>query len=75
MLDDLRDQSSAFFEEEEPDFLEEEEAPIPSAPGRSWSFLAVLSPVQRFIIALMFLLTVCLVGTMFLLVTQRFALF
>jgi len=34
-----------------------------------------LSPMQRFIIAVLLFMTVCLIGSMFLLVTQRFSFF
>ncbi|RME89276.1 MAG: hypothetical protein D6770_05020 [Anaerolineae bacterium] len=75
MVDELRDQASAFFEEEEePDFLDEEAFPSPATSGAR-NILASLTPLQRFILALMLMLTVCLIGTMFLLVTQRFVLF
>lgn len=34
-----------------------------------------MTPVQRFIIATMLLMTVCILGSMFMLVTEKFALF
>ncbi len=79
MLDNLRDDSSAspFFEEEDelPDFLEEE-APAGESNLFGWlKPVLALSPMQRFIISAMLFMTVCLIGTMFLLVTGRFALF
>ncbi len=79
MLDNLRDDASTspFFEEEEiPDFLEEEETPARKTDLFGWlAPIRALTPMQRFIISMMLLTTVCLLGTMFLLVTERFMLF
>ena len=79
MLDNLRDDasSSPFFEEEEelPDFLEEE---MPARASDTFGWLGpvlALTPMQRFIISAMLFMAVCLIGTMFLMVTGRFALF
>ncbi len=79
MLDNLRDDSDAspFFEDDElPDFLEGEmeEAKHSNSNSSFSNPVLNLSPIQRFIIAAMLFTTVCLIGSMFLLVTQRFAL-
>ena len=81
MLDNLRDDlsSSPFFEDEFPDFLEDQEdEKEPSTPKfkRSYSgnFLG-MTPVQRFVIAVMLMITFCILGTMTLFVTGRFMLF
>ena len=81
MLDNLRDDAAAspFFDDDEelPDFLEgEEEKGKPKAD--TFTFLKPvldLTPVQRFIIAAMLFTMVCLIGSMFLIVTGRFAIF
>jgi hypothetical protein len=70
MLDDLRNQAESSYTDNIPDFLEEE---IPNK--RSSRYLLGMSPAQRFFISLMLLITVCLLGTMFLLVSGRFMLF
>lgn len=80
MLDNLRDDAAAspFFDDEElPDFLEHEEEKAPSKAA-SFDFLKpimALTPIQRFIIAALLFMTVCLIGSMFLMVTGRFAIF
>ena len=82
MLDNLRDDaSSSYFDDDDelPDFLdEEEEAPAAKSQGDSLAFLKpvmVLTPVQRLILAALLFMTVCIIGSMFLLVTGRFSIF
>jgi hypothetical protein len=75
MLDNLRDDasSSPFFEDETPSneaAFDEVQAPR----LRSGRFLG-MTPLQRFIIAVMLMLMVCLVGTMCLLVTGKMGLY
>ncbi len=71
MLDNLREQaaSSPFMPDDEP------EAPVPQrrrpAGRRKKQFLG-LTPVQRFVMAVMLMLTVCLLGAMFLVITGKF---
>jgi len=67
MLDNLREQASttSYFEEEVPS-LEEIQAPRLS----SSRFLG-MTVVQRFILALMLLVAICALGTMFLLITGK----
>ncbi len=80
MLDNLRDDadSSSYYEDDElPDFLDDVEEEKQSKPD-SFAFLKPitdLTPVQRFVIATMLFMTVCLIGSVFLLVTGRFAIF
>jgi len=82
MLDNLRDDANAspFFEDDElPDFLEDEEreeAPKPKTdPFAFLKPVMVLTPVQRFVIAALLFMAVCIIGSMFLLVTGRFSVF
>ena len=86
MLDNLRDDANAspFFEDDDelPDFLEddeeEEEPAFSKSPGDPFAFLKpvmVLTPVQRFILAALLFMTVCIIGSMFLLVFGKFAVF
>jgi len=71
MLDNLRDDaaSSSFYEE---DTLPPEEAQVfePPKRKRSGNFLGI-TPVQRFILAVMLMVTVCVLGTMCLLLTNK----
>ncbi len=82
MLDNLRDDAAAspFFDDDDelPDFLEEEEVAKKQPKSDPFSFakpILDLTPVQRFIIAAMLFTMVCLIGSMFLVVTGRFAIF
>ncbi|MEA3351679.1 MAG: hypothetical protein U9Q82_13760 [Chloroflexota bacterium] len=69
MLDDLRDQAGDDFLEEEEDIFgyEDEEAKEPAI------FLG-MTPIQRFVIAIMILLMVVILGSFCLLVTEKIAL-
>lgn len=76
MLDNLRDDASSrpFFEDEEPSLPPEPErdpVPLRLPAGR---FLG-MTPVQRFIISVLLMMTVCLLGTMFLLATEKIGLY
>lgn len=74
MLDNLRNQaeSSPFFQEEEEPIVEHvTEEP---APRKNIDQITGMNAKQRFIIAVMLLLVVCLMGVMLLLVTGRFSL-
>jgi hypothetical protein len=65
MLEDFRAQANASsFDEEEQKAYEE------SAVETRRHFLG-MSPVQRFVVALMLLFLVCLLGSFFLLVTEK----
>ena len=65
MLEDLRDADAELFDESE---ASEEERPAAAVePRDAWG----LTPVQRFMLAVMFLMMVCLLGSMCLLVTER----
>ena len=84
MLDNLRedaDESSYFDdpEDELPDFFEDEKEKEEKKPKTdSFAFLKpvlALTPVQRFIIAALLFMTICLIGSMALLVTGRFSFF
>lgn len=73
MLDNLRDQAaqSEYFQEEEaPAF--DEPAVVQRRPARrGLDQLTGMNAQQRFLLAFMFLILVCLLGTMFLLVTGK----
>ena len=82
MFDNLRDDAnSSFFEDDEelPSFLEdEEEERATKAQGDSLAFLKPImafTPVQRFILAALLFMTVCIIGSMFLLVAGKFSVF
>jgi hypothetical protein len=69
MLDDLREQASDsdFFEGGDDGF---EYSDTRVSQGTIRHFLG-MTPVQRFVIAVMILLMVCVMGSFFLLVTER----
>jgi len=74
MFDNLRDQAnSAPFYEDEAQFQSVEQ-PNPTPFQISNRFLG-MSPIQRFIIAVILMIMVCSIGAMFLLVTGRIGLF
>jgi len=70
MLDNLRDDAASSFYEE--DTVPPEEAQVFEPPKRrkNGNFLG-MTPVQRFVLALMLMLTVCVLGSMCLLLTNR----
>lgn len=73
MFDNLRDEaaSTSFYEEDEAKFQPASgtQAGRPFA-RRSSRFLGMTS-IQRFVLAVMLLLAVCVIGTLFLLVTNK----
>ena len=77
MFDNLRDDaSSSMYEEDDTLFPEENAvASVPVVPKRkaSGKFLG-MTPMQRFIIALMLMIAVCTLGTMCLFLTGRIGL-
>ena len=81
MFDNLRDDaSSSFYEDDDDQFFTGEEvdvAPVP-APSRrkkrKGKKLLGMTDVQRFVIAVMLMVTVCTLGTMCLLVTGKIGL-
>jgi hypothetical protein len=62
MLDDLRD---ADFVEEDEDYDE-----LAPEPGPETQFLG-MTPAQRFVIALMIFMMICILGSFFLLITEK----
>jgi len=74
MFDNLRE--SAFYEEEPNDLYKEPTAKTVAAPRRrsNGRFLG-MSAQQRFFVSLMFLFTVCLIGTLAMFVMGRMSLF
>ena len=74
MLDNLRDDASSSFYKEDTNPPEEElNAAVPPRRRTSGKFLG-MTPVQRFIIATMLMITVCVLGTMCLLLTNKIGL-
>ena len=79
MFDNLRDDAAnSFYEEDDSDlFLEEVEEVAPSittSPRKKSGKLLGMTDIQRFIIAVMLLITVCTLGTMCLLLTGKIGL-
>ncbi|MBN2387944.1 MAG: hypothetical protein JXB85_13075 [Anaerolineales bacterium] len=74
MLDNLRDQasSSAYFQEEEGDAPSYEAQPVTASPARrSIDEITGMGASQRFILAAIFLMFVCLLGSVLLVITGR----
>lgn len=69
MLDDLREQAgdSEFFSEDDSAFEYQEE----ESPKVQMNLFLGMTPIQRFVIAVMILLMVCVMGTFLLLVTEK----
>lgn len=78
MFDNLRDDAVPSFYEEEDTILPEEyeKKPVAKTPRRkSNSKFLGMTPVQRFVIAVMLLIAVCALGSMCLLLTGKVSLF
>jgi hypothetical protein len=63
-LDEIREEASAS------EYLEAEELPPDDFPRRSKRFLG-MTPIQRFVIALMLFMMTCLLGSFVLLVSEK----
>jgi hypothetical protein len=78
MFDNLRDSAESSFYEEEPNDLYKEPvaklAPRRRAVTSNARFLGMTSQ-QRFLISVMLLFTVCIVGTLAMLVLEKMSLF
>jgi hypothetical protein len=72
MLDNLRDDAASSYYEE--DTLPPEEVKVAPPRRRSNDKLLGMTPVQRFILAMMLLIAVCTLGTMCLLLTNKIGL-
>jgi hypothetical protein len=70
MLDDLRDEADFVEENGEP----KEENHDVNTKRRSQTYFLGMTPVQRFVVAVMILLMVCILGSFFLLVSGTVAL-
>ncbi len=77
MFDNLRDDSS-FYEDEPNDAFQEPEAqalPVPAArrssPGKRKARMLGMTAQQRFLLAVMLLITVCVMGTLAMMLTGR----
>ena len=70
MLDDLRDDAGYLDEDDSSDYEYQEAPPV---AGAQTQFLG-MTPQQRFVIAVMLLMMVCILGAFFLLITGSIAL-
>lgn len=70
MFDNLRNDAS-LFDDSGFDFEEPAQDSPPPKKRRRGRFLG-MTPIQRFIIAMMFMIAVCVLGTMVMLVTGKF---
>ena len=69
MLDNLRDQAS--FKDDEPLESEAPKLPKPRKPRRSFDQITGMTAQQRFALAVMLSIVVCLLGVMLLLITGK----
>jgi hypothetical protein len=80
MFDNLRDSAESSFYEEEPNDLYKEPVAVPQAASRrravarSGRFLGMTAQ-QRFLLSIMFLFTVCIIGTLAMFVLEKMSLF
>jgi hypothetical protein len=75
MFDNLRDDAaSSLYEEEDTLFPEEEVIAKPPPRRKANDKLLGMTPVQRFIIAVMLMVAVCTLGAMCLLITGKIGL-
>lgn len=74
MLDNLRNDSSQPFFEDEAQFQEADAAAIPEPPRRNGRLLG-MTAFQRFIIAVMLMIMVCMVGLVCSLATGRMGIY
>ena len=73
MLDNLRDDAASSFYEE--DTIPPEEVEVVQTPKRKKSGkLLGMTPIQRFILSVMLMITVCALGSVCLLLTNRIGL-
>ncbi len=72
MLDNLRDQTS-FTEEEAPPDPNAPKPPKPRKPRRTLDQMTGMTAPQRFALAVMLFVIVCLMGVMFLLISGKVA--
>lgn len=75
MLDNLRDDDSSkpFFEDEEAPVIKE--SVTMSEPSRSSGRFLGMTPIQRFVIAMLMMFMVCVLGMMCLLITGKIGLY
>jgi hypothetical protein len=71
MLDNLRNQASFTPDEEEPEESNKPEEPKPPKPHRSIDQITGTTDKQRLLLAVMLLVMVCLLGSIFLLMTGK----
>jgi hypothetical protein len=71
MLDNLRSQASFTPDEEEPPEPSKPEEPKPPKPHRSIDQITGTTDRQRFLLAVMVLVMVCLLGSILLLITGK----
>jgi hypothetical protein len=71
MLDNLRNQTAFTPEEEEPLPSSGQKPPKPPRPRRTFDQMTGMTAPQRFMLAVMLLITVCLLGSILLVFTQK----
>ena len=69
MLDNLRNQAAFTPDEEDPSEIGQPKPPKPTKPRRTIDQITGTNDKQRLMLAIMLLIMVCLLGTIFLLIT------
>ena len=76
MFDNLRDEASSFYEEEQNDLYQEQAArPAVSRPRRRSTRFLGMTAQQRFLLSLMLMVTICIMGVVAMFVMGRMSLF
>ena len=68
MFDDLREQADTSS------FFDEEETPLPEVTSLGPKYFLGMTPVQRFVVALLILMATCILSAFCLLVTEKIVL-
>ena len=74
MTENFRDETTSLFDDDDFEDIEEENAPVIRREKKSTGNFLGMTSFQRFIIAVMFMVAVCILGTMCLLLTGRIGL-
>lgn len=74
MFDNLRGETTSLFDDDDFDAIDEQNATSERQPSRVPGKFLGMTGFQRFIIAVMFMIAVCILGTMCLLLTGRIGL-
>jgi hypothetical protein len=74
MNEDFRDDTTSLFEDDDFEEIQEENVPAMRQESKPRGNFLGMTSFQRFVIAVMFMIAVCMLGTMCLLITGRIGL-